>query len=81
MENGALAPKEQMLLFPLYFQIHDISNSSRGVINEQRVNTNISEKQLNRRQHQSLPKEMLLYTNKHTPSPQLNILFDIMDNI
>ena len=25
MENGAFAPKEQMLHFPLYFQIHDIS--------------------------------------------------------
>ena len=37
------------------------------------------EKQLNRRQHQSLAQEM--HTNKHTPSPQMNILFDIMDNI
>ena len=25
MENEAFAPKEQMLRFPLYFQIHDIS--------------------------------------------------------
>ena len=25
MENGAFALKEQMLHFPLYFQIHDIS--------------------------------------------------------
>ena len=25
MENGAFAPKEQMLHFPLYFQIYDIS--------------------------------------------------------
>ena len=25
MENGAFAPKEQMLHFPKYFQIHDIS--------------------------------------------------------
>ena len=25
MENGAFAPKEQMLHFPLYFQILDIS--------------------------------------------------------
>ena len=27
MENGAFAPKEQMLHFPDYFQIHDISKA------------------------------------------------------
>ena len=27
MENGVFAPKEQMLLFPKYFQIHDKSKS------------------------------------------------------
>ena len=27
MENGAFAPKEQMLHFPYYFQIHDISKA------------------------------------------------------
>ena len=27
MENGAFAPKEQMLHSPLYFQIHDISKA------------------------------------------------------
>ena len=32
MENGAFASKEQMLHFPLYFQIHDISKASKGVI-------------------------------------------------
>ena len=26
MENGAFAPKEQMLHFSYYFQIHDISD-------------------------------------------------------
>ena len=30
MENGAFAPKEQMLHFPYYFQIHDISKASKG---------------------------------------------------
>ena len=28
MENGAFSPKEQMLHFPYYFQIHDISSFS-----------------------------------------------------
>ena len=32
MENGAFAPKEHMFQFPLYFQIHDISKVSKGVI-------------------------------------------------
>ena len=32
MENGAFAPKEQMLNFPYYFQIDDISKASKGVI-------------------------------------------------
>ena len=32
MENGANASKEQMLHFPYYFQIDDISNTSKGVI-------------------------------------------------
>ena len=31
MENGAFAPKEQMLHFPQYFQISDISKASKGV--------------------------------------------------
>ena len=31
MENGAFAPKKQMLHFPLCFQIHDISKPSKGV--------------------------------------------------
>ena len=34
MENGAFALKEQMLHFPLYFQIHIISKASKGVIKE-----------------------------------------------
>ena len=34
MENGAFAPKEQMLHFPKYFQIHDISKASKGVTRE-----------------------------------------------
>ena len=34
MENGTFALKEQMLRFPLYFQIHDISKVSKGVIME-----------------------------------------------
>ena len=34
MENGGFAPKEQMLHFPQYFQIHDISKTSKGVIME-----------------------------------------------
>ena len=33
MENGAFAPKEQMLHFAKkYFQKHDISKASKGVI-------------------------------------------------
>ena len=32
MDNGAFAPKEQMLHFPLYFQTHDILKVSKGVI-------------------------------------------------
>ena len=39
MENGAFALLEQMLHFPLYFQIHDISNASKCVIMEYRVNS------------------------------------------
>ena len=34
MENGAFAPKEQMLYFLQYFQIYDISKASKGVIME-----------------------------------------------
>ena len=34
MENGAFAPKEQMLHFPYYFQTHDISKVSKDVIME-----------------------------------------------
>ena len=34
MENGAFGPKEQMLHFPYYFQIHDISKASKGAIME-----------------------------------------------
>ena len=33
MENGAFAPQE-MLHFPYFFQIHDISKVSKGVIME-----------------------------------------------
>ena len=36
MENGAFAPKEQMLHFPQLFQIHDISKLSKGIIMESR---------------------------------------------
>ena len=32
MENGAFAPKGQMLHSPWYFQIHDISKASKGII-------------------------------------------------
>ena len=32
MEKGPFAPKEQMLHFPKYFQIHDISKVSKGDI-------------------------------------------------
>ena len=32
MENGAFAPEEQFLRFPLYFQIHDTSRASNGII-------------------------------------------------
>ena len=34
MENGAFAPREQMLHLLYYFQIHDISKASKGVIME-----------------------------------------------
>ena len=34
MENGAFAPKEQMLHFSKYFQIPDISKASKDVIME-----------------------------------------------
>ena len=34
MENEAFAPKEQMLHFPLYFQIHGISKASKGTIDK-----------------------------------------------
>ena len=34
MENGAFALLEQMLHFPYYFQIRDISKVSKGVIME-----------------------------------------------
>ena len=34
MKNGAFAPKEQMLHFPYYFQIHEISKASKGVTME-----------------------------------------------
>ena len=36
MENGAFAPKEQMLHFPYYFQIHDILKASKGAM-EKRI--------------------------------------------
>ena len=38
MENGAFAAKEQMLYFPQYFQIHDMSMASKGATIEFRVN-------------------------------------------
>ena len=41
MENGAFAPNEQMLHFPLYFQIHDISKAllwSKGLSYCNRLN-------------------------------------------
>ena len=34
MENGTFAPLEQMLYFPLYFQILSISKASKGPIME-----------------------------------------------
>ena len=34
MENGAFAPKEQMLHFLQYFQQHDISKASKDIIME-----------------------------------------------
>ena len=34
MENGAYAPKEQMLHFPKYFQIHDIPKATKGATME-----------------------------------------------
>ena len=37
MGNGAFALKEQMLHFPQYFEIHDISKVSKGVIMEYSV--------------------------------------------
>ena len=33
-ENGEFAPKEQMLLFPLYFHKYDILKATKGVIME-----------------------------------------------
>ena len=38
MENGAFAPKEQMLHFPYFFQMHDISKTSKGVIMSKGLN-------------------------------------------
>ena len=32
MENGAFAPKEQMLHFPSHFQIHDIFQSVNALL-------------------------------------------------
>ena len=32
MENGAVAPKEQMLYFPYYFHIHSISKGSKKLL-------------------------------------------------
>ena len=37
MENGAFAPMEQILHFPYYFQIYDISKAPKGVYMEYRV--------------------------------------------
>ena len=37
MENGEFAPKEQMLHFLKYIQIHDISKASKGAVMEQRI--------------------------------------------
>ena len=34
MENRAFAPKEQMLHFPYFFQIDDITNASKGTFME-----------------------------------------------
>ena len=42
MENGAFAPKDQMLQFPLYFQILDISKASKDAIMEYRVKKCVS---------------------------------------
>ena len=42
MESGAFDPKEQMLYFPKYFQIYDISKASKSVIMELRVKTGFS---------------------------------------
>ena len=41
MENGTFAIFEQMLDFPKYFQLHDISKASKGVIMEERVKISI----------------------------------------
>ena len=43
MENGAFAPKEQLLHFPWFFQIQDISKMSKGAIMEYRVKKYSSE--------------------------------------
>ena len=32
MDNEAFAPKEQMLHFPYYFQIHDISKAPKALL-------------------------------------------------
>ena len=37
MENGPFAPMEQILHFPYYFQIYDISKVSKCIIMEKRV--------------------------------------------
>ena len=37
MENRALAPLDQMLHIPLYFQIYDIPKASKCVIIESRI--------------------------------------------
>ena len=34
MKNGVFAPLEQMIHFPKYFQIHDISKVAKGIIME-----------------------------------------------
>ena len=34
MENGAFAPKEQMIHFPKYFQVHDIPKALKGIVIE-----------------------------------------------
>ena len=42
MEHGAFAPKEQMLHFPKYFQLHDISRASNDVIMEPFTTSKVS---------------------------------------